>query len=109
MKIPPKQESQIKPPTAPTSTSNTPNTGPSNNNGPAPKKAPQRKRTYTKKNQSNVAPAQTPNTHSNTPILPNTNNGGSYQAGSVIGFQPFQGNNNGTTDGNGSENQPILL
>lgn len=106
LKIPPKQDPQIKPPTAPTSTSNTPNAGPGSNNGPGPKKAPQRKRTYTKKNQ---APAQTPTTHSNAPILPNTNNGGSYQAGSMIGFQPFQGNNNGTTDANGSENQPILL
>lgn len=123
LKIPPKQEPQVKPPstasTTSSSTSNTSNTSNNNNNttgAPPSKKAPQRKRTYTKKNQA-ATPNNVPtpatnlqqNARSNAPILPNGNGSGSYQAGSVIGFNSFQPNRESSTDANGSENQPILL
>ncbi|CCH41520.1 Translation initiation factor IF-2 [Wickerhamomyces ciferrii] len=127
LQIPPKQEPQLKP-SIPISTTNT-NTNTANSNAPntannknttttqQPKK-PQRKRTYTKKkdqnnqnNQKNININQPPPapTNNNAPILPNTNGSNGYQtSANIIGFQPFQGNNNNSTDA-GSENQPIML
>lgn len=121
LKIPPKQEPQVKIPTAPVhapSTSNTPNIAPQNTATAPTKKPPQKKRTYTKKNAKNNANAnintapnnnQQPNMNASTPILPNGNGAGSYQAGSLMNFNSFQGNRDGSTDANGSETQPILL
>lgn len=115
LKLPPKQEPQVKPPIVPSSNTLTNNSAltPNAASAPAPKKAPQRKRTYTKKNQvannNNSTNGMTPHNTVNAPIMPNSNGGGSYQAGSMLGFNSFQPNKNPSTEGNGSENQPILL